>query len=273
LSQKDKWNINELKIIQNDVHSDRDLRITKLALNNIEITNETDSNIIIMVELLKGWDGNYDVNSKGATVFTRYLYFILKEAMEDEMGEDNFEELVSSYLMKSSLERFIFDESSVWWDNMTTDEIESRNDIFNVALTKTANSFLDENGTLSSDLRWGKVHQLLQVHPIGRKKPFDKVFNVGPFEKSGSNEVVDKEGFKYNGKGVYAITSGPALRTIVDFADVNNALGVLPSGQSGNVFSPYYKDQAKMFVNGKYRRQIIKFTENDKYKTLILNPR
>ena len=273
LNQKEKWSAEDLQNIQKDVHSKRDLKITKLALDNIEITDETNPQIKRLAEYLKQWDGNYDVNSVGATIFTRFLFFLMEEAMMDEMGEENFQELASSYLMKSSIERFVYDENSVWWDNMTTDKKETRGDIINIALAKTATSFLDKDKKLRSDLRWGKAHQLLHIHPIGRKEPFDKVFNVGPFEKSGSNEVIDKEGFSYNGKGSYAVISGPALRTIVDFADANNAQAILPTGQSGNVFSPYYSDQAKMFVEGKYRRQILTFTEGDKYRTLILKPK
>jgi len=108
-------------------------------------------------------------------------------------------------------------------------------------------------GTDMSTWKWGRVHQLTNVHPIGRKAPFDKLFNVGPFAMSGSNEVVDKEGFVYNKHGVYPVTSGPALRFLIDFSNTDHALSIIPTGQSGNVFSPHYADQAKMFVHGKYR--------------------
>lgn len=270
LSQEEKWDIDDLKTVQNDVHSDRDLSITKLILNNIKITEESPKEIKQLTDYLKEWDGNYDINSIGATIFTRLLYFVVHETMQDEIGEENFEELVTSYLFRSSYERLFFDKNSIWWNNINSDTIETRSDIFAIALRKTANSFLDKDKNLRTDLKWGKAHQLIHIHPIGRKEPFDKIFNVGPFEKSGSNEVVDKEGFNYNSKGMYAVLSGPALRTLIDFANPNQAQGIIPTGQSGNFLSPYYSDQAKMFVEGKYRRQILTFDEKDKYKLLIL---
>ena len=270
LSKNDKWDIEALKSVQNDIHSDRDLRITKLIMQNVVIDENTKPEVKKMAGYLNDWNGDYDVNNVGATVYTRLLYFVIQGAMQDEIGEENFEELVSTYLFRSSYERFVFDENSVWWNNILSDTLENRKDIFNIAFGKTAESFLSGDGKLMSDLRWGKVHQLIHIHPIGRKEPFDKVFNVGPFEKSGSNEVIDKEGFDYNSKGSYFIINGPALRTLVDFANPNQGQGIIPTGQSGNVFSPYYSDQAKMFVEGKYRRQILTFEKDDKFKTLIL---
>ena len=88
----------------------------------------------------------------------------------------------------------------------------------------------------------------------------------------GSNEVVDKEGFVYNEKGIYPVISGPALRFLIDFADTDHALSVIPTGQSGNVLSSHYKDQAQMFVQGKYRTQITLRKELKKGKTLQLIP-
>jgi penicillin amidase len=68
--------------------------------------------------------------------------------------------------------------------------------------------------------------------------------------------VVDKEAFAYNDHGVYPVTSGPALRFLIDFANTNHALSIIPTGQSGNVLSSHYADQAVMYVKGEYRPQI-----------------
>jgi len=273
LLQQNKWTTESLQKVQLDVHSDRDLRIVKLLLNEVSINEKSNPELKQVMEILKNWNGDYDIKSSGATVFSQFIYFMLSDAMEDEIGEETFDQLSSSYLVRSSIEQLAFNEKSVWWDNVNTKIRETRNDILISAMNKTAVSLKGENGKLKDDLHWGKYHQLTHVHPIGRKKPFDKIFNVGPFEKSGSNEVIDKEGIKYNKDGQYDIINGPALRTLVDFEKPNNALGILPTGQSGNVFSSHYSDQAQMFVDGKYRRQIMEFEKSDKVKTVILEPK
>jgi penicillin amidase len=129
-----------------------------------------------------------------------------------------------------------------------------------------------QHGDDVTSWRWGRVHTLTHVHPIGRKEPFDKVFNVGPFEMAGTNEVVDKEGFSYNVTGVYPVATGPALRFIIDMADPTSKLTIIPTGQSGNVMSPHYADQAQMFVNGEYRTLESSVAKIKKSTVLLLEP-
>ena len=51
----------------------------------------------------------------------------------------------------------------------------------------------------------------------------------------------------------YAVVAGPSTRRLIDFADPEHALGILPTGNSGNFMSPSYGDQAPMFMAGEYR--------------------
>ena len=109
--------------------------------------------------------------------------------------------------------------------------------------------------------KWGNVHQLEFVHPIGRQEPMDKIFNLGPFPVAGGLEVIDKEGFVYGDDKVYKVISGPAMRLLMDFSNPNAAIGIIPTGQSGNFMSPHYSDQMELFLSGKYRKQISSFDE------------
>lgn len=268
LTSKAKLNINDMKKIQWDVHSERDLRLTKLILKNINVRSGDNE----LVQALENWDGNYDTASTGAVIYTQLLYFVLRDAMLDETGSDDFEKLVSSNLVRSSIERLFTNDSSVWWDNIKTKTKETRSDIFNRAFSETSVALKNQLGTNLAQWKWGRVHQLTNIHPIGRKKPFDHYFNVGPFPMHGANEVVDKEGFNYNEKGIYPVKSGPALRFIIDFSNTDKALSVIPTGQSGNVMSPHYADQAKLFVSGKYRPQITRKADLKNGTTLHLIP-
>ena len=53
------------------------------------------------------------------------------------------------------------------------------------------------------------------------------------------------------------MVSGPAIRRIVDFADIEHSWNVLPTGNSGNPLSPHYSDQAQLFVDGEFRLQLM----------------
>jgi penicillin amidase len=96
---------------------------------------------------------------------------------------------------------------------------------------------------------------------------------VGPFPVSGGNQVLNKMETSLSNNPVYHVSSGPAVRMIVDFADVGGALNITPTGQSGNFRSPYYKDQAELFVNGEYRGMLMdKDKLGEEAKRLVLKP-
>lgn len=252
IEEQEKWDIESMKRLQTDNHSNRDKKLSELVYTEAKFGNEEQE----MMLVLDAWDGNYDVQSKGAIIYNRLLYFILKGAMEDELGVDIFAKLKLTYVFKSGIENLLTNENSLWWDNVSTDEEESRSMIFSQAVAQTYKSLTKQLTPDMESWAWGKVHQLEFVHPIGRKKPMDKIFNLGPFPVPGGNEVVDKEAFVYGDDAKYQVISGPAMRLLMDFSKPNAAIGVIPTGQSGNFMSPHYSDQLQLFLNGKYRPQI-----------------
>ncbi len=270
-----KWTVEGMKRIQNDVKSERDLRIRNLVISTTDTDKIKNKGAIYeeALDVLQGWDGEYTTSSKGATIYTSLIYHVLQLTMEDELGETQFKKTVSSMTVRSALETLFFNENSPWWDNVNTKEKESREQIFTEGLQAALEDLATNLGHDMNQWQWGKLHTLTHVHPIGRMEPFDKVFNVGPFAKSGGNEVVDKEAFNYSGHGPYPAYSGPAMRLLIDFAFPEEALSVIPTGQSGNVMSPHYADQAEMFVEGKYKVEEMDKNKIDKGNhKLVLTP-
>jgi penicillin amidase len=64
------------------------------------------------------------------------------------------------------------------------------------------------------------------------------------------------------------------MRNVIDFSDIENAKSVLPNGQSGNLMSHWYDDQAIMYLNGRYRKMKMNRADIIKNKTgkLIFQP-
>ena len=69
--------------------------------------------------------------------------------------------------------------------------------------------------------------------------------------------MIDNQLFLNNEKGIYKVTGGPSTRRIVDFSNVDNSVAIVPTGQSGNVFSKHYNDQAEKFVNNEFVPMLI----------------
>jgi penicillin amidase len=98
--------------------------------------------------------------------------------------------------------------------------------------------------------RWGRVHTLTLQHPFGSIDVLKPIFNIGPTPVGGSGTTVNNG--EYRLSQPYAMTLGPSMRHIVDFADINRALSVIPSGQSGQPLHPQYDDQFTLWKNGEY---------------------
>ncbi|UCE68193.1 MAG: penicillin acylase family protein, partial [Flavobacteriaceae bacterium] len=79
----------------------------------------------------------------------------------------------------------------------------------------------------------------------------------GPFPVHGTREVINNLMFPYDSTGYYRVSAGPSTRRIIDFSDPDESRSILPTGQSGNPFSPHYEDQAELFVQGKFRKMLL----------------
>ena len=227
------------------------------------------------LEILKGWNGASNLNDVAPTIYNKWIYQVLKNTYEDELGETNFKRLLSTHLIKSIIAKQIKNNNSVWWDNVNTkNRTENRADILTQSF-KEAVAFLENQ--LGKDITtwtWNRVSTLEHQHPIGKVPSLRKYFNVGPFEMKGSNEVINNMISSFTETGEYHIVAGPSTRRVIDFSDVENSVSILPTGESGNVFSKHYKDQALMYNNGEFRKMKLNKAEIVKSSTvLVLKPK
>ena len=207
------------------------------------------------LKIALAWDGSHGVNEIGPTIYYKLIYHVLQLSLADEIGQNRFENFLTTPVYLHSISPLIHNQNSVWWNNTKTEKVETRADIFSTAYAKTISELTAQLGTDITEWNWSKVHFIEHTHPIGRSEPMDKVFNVGPFAASGGEEVINKIAFTLNANGIYKSRSGPAMRILLDFDDIENSVSINPTGSSGNVMNPHYDDQAIMFVNGTFRKQ------------------
>lgn len=278
LSSDDKWNIEKVKKVQLDAKSDKKPVTANIILDGVKeyIINKS-PNHKLAYNILKKWDGEHQTESQAPVIYYRLLRKFLEQTMIDELGKEDFEFMAYGHTASRSIPNFIKNKNSVWWDNINTkDKKETRSDIFSSAFDSTIVALNNELGKDVETWKWGRVHTVEYQHAIARAvKPLAKVFNVGPFEVWGGRAVLNKISFKLSDDGRYKASSGPAMRTIIDFSDVENkAYSIIPTGQSGVFMSKHYSDQAEMYNKGKYRKQMMNKEEIIKKSkdVLILKP-
>jgi penicillin amidase len=218
------------------------------------------------VDILKQWKGSNNLGDVAPTIYNKWIYLYLKNTFEDELGELNFKQFLGTHIMKQIIAKQITNENSLWWDNIDTkNKKETKADILNKSFHEAIIALEKQLGNSVSAWTWNKVHTLEHQHPLGKVTALRNIFNVGPFEVSGSTEVINNLFFDFTNDGKYIVKGGPSTRRIIDFSDIENSWSILPTGQSGNPFSKHYNDQAQMYNAGKFRK--MKLNKNEIIRT------
>lgn len=261
LEGKSNLVVDDMKPMQNDHYSKSDAELARVMYTHIESSGDTA--LWEFFEPLKIWKGDHTLNSTEPVLYHSFLYHLMYGTFCDELGDENFEQYLSTHLMKRTNFRIFMLEESVWFDDLDTEQKESKSDIVLRAAERAMEQLTDQYS--SNDLpKWGEVHTIEFAHPMGSVSPLDKLFNVGPFPIRGTNESVNQQSFKQNNDGQYPVQHGPQMRILIDMADIEGSISINPTGQSGNLLSDFYSDQVEMFVNGQFRPQLMNREEIEK---------
>ena len=245
-----KWNLKNSQALQLGTTTGYAQRVLKPLLPVLR-KGVSDPAELKLVEQLAQWKGDYPLDSTSATLFNQLLFSLADAAMHDELGDAFFDILLTTRVIDEALPRLVASPDSPWWDNRHTLANETRADTVNVAWR---NSLVQLKATLGDDpaqWQWGRAHTLTHEHPLGKQKPLDWLFNVGPFAAPGSHEVPNNLSAKL-GPAPWAVGYGPSTRRLIDFADPTHTLTINPVGQSGVPFDKHYKDQAQSYIEGRY---------------------
>ena len=257
LNPKNNWTCTDVQNMINDNTSATAVSLVANWTKSIA-SNNWNANEKGALEILKKWSGSNNIQDVAPTIYNKWISCYLKNTFQDELGKDDFKAFLATHIMKQVIEGQSKNENSLWWDNIgTKNKRESKTDILILSFKESIVALENQLGTNESNWTWGKVHTLEHQHPIGKIAALRSFFDVGPFEESGTNEVINNMLFFYNEDGKYEVKGGPSTRRVIDFSDIENSVSILPTGQSGNPMSLHYNDQARMYNNGKFRKMKI----------------
>ncbi len=269
LEEKNDWTREDVQKMIFDVTSS--VTPTNIAaMVGVLETTDFSENEQKALEAINLWEGDYDKNKNAPTIYTRFLYEFLKNTFQDEMGE-SFEGFMSTHLMKRIIAVQVAKDTSVWWDNINTPEKETKQQIMQKSFQKTVAFLENQLGEDVENWLWKKVATVEHGHALAAGGSLlRKTFNIGPFQMDGGNEVINNQQFKIDSTGYYKVHAGPSTRRIIDFSDVENSVSILPTGQSGNVFSDHYADQAQKYLNGEFVKMMLNQKEIENSKNVLI---
>jgi penicillin amidase len=273
LHSADKFTADDFKQFQQDILSPYAQDVTAHILKAYEGIHGDHQNIETALSYLRNWDYRFTRNDIATTIFNTFYVKLLHNTFEDEMGADAFRDFVFfgaiPYRVTGQL---LAADSSTWFDDVHTPERETKNDIIRKSFSDAVNELEVSVGGSMKTWQWGTLHTVTFNHPLGSRKPLDKVFNIGPFPMSGGGTTVNKSEFRI--MYPYAVSVGASMRQIVDMSDPLTSYSVITSGESGQPFHEHYNDQTALWLNGGYHRVTMDWGEIQKtsHEHLTLKP-
>jgi penicillin amidase len=201
--------------------------------------------------LLQGWKGRMAMDSAAPLVFAAWYRELTRLVYADELG-DLFKEgwdlraqfMISVMKGEGGLER--------WCDDVRTPAKETCATQAAQAFDLAAKDLQERYGDIGG-WRWGTAHTAASDHrPFGFVPYIARFFNVAPPTAGDTYSVNVGHFFIRDEARPFANRHAPSLRAIYDLADLDRSVYMHSTGQSGNVFSPWYASFADRWARVEY---------------------
>ncbi len=201
------------------------------------------------LELLAEWNGEMDRHGPEPLIFMEWVRALTRRLAADELGA-LYEVFNGPHPL--FVERVFADieGAAIWCDVNKTPERETCAQAASVALDDALARLVRDYGSNVDGWRWGAEHVAVHRHtPFGYVSPLDIFFNIEN-ETSGGDNTLLRGQTKGSGPYPFRNIHAAGLRVVYDFADLDNSLMIISTGQSGHPFSNYYDHLADVWARG-----------------------
>jgi len=192
---------------------------------------------------LLAWDGRFDPSSARALLYALLWDALVRNVFADELGTDA--QLVGGDREMWAIRCLLDVPEHRWWDDVETgDVVEVRDDIFRRSFAEAWAAATERFGADRSCWSWGCVHTATFVSkPLGQSGIgiFETLVNRGPIPVGGMTDTISNTRWNVSA-GTFDVKSIPAMRMVVDLADLSRSVAIHSTGQSGHPFSVDYDD-------------------------------
>jgi len=239
----------DLLRIQLDRRPSSSRRVVEQLLPYLEPSAQEDPMKERALALLKAWTGELAEESAQAALYAVLYERLLINTFQDELGDLLLPEFFRAWnLAELLLDRFIEAGTSPWFDNAKTTEEEGLAQMATASFHEALSLLAARLGPDPARWRWGALHTLKLEHPLGKRASLDRLYNRGPFAMGGDTKSVWVSSYRHDGR--FQGMVGPSFRLVVALGDPPSARAVIPGGQSGLPWSPFYDDQLPAWLRG-----------------------
>ncbi len=249
LGAKDKLSAADMQAVQNDKLWVEARALTAKLKEVYSAQPPSDPTERAALQALSGWDGTMAADSAAAAIGNAFFEQLYTEIFSDELGPELTRQIRDFSDLRAVLVRQVLEGDTLWLDNAATPAREGWPEIVRPAFAKAVAGLKQELGGEPASWAWGRLHTFEIKHALGRVRWLAPYFNRGPYPMGGNAMTVAKA---QSPGGSNHVNHGPSMRQITDFADINQALVVLPGGESGIPASPHYADDLALWLSGQY---------------------
>ncbi|MFO0350004.1 MAG: penicillin acylase family protein [Alphaproteobacteria bacterium] len=225
------------------------------------------------LSLLSGWDRHMTTDAGAPLVFAAWMRSLLQGLFEDEAG-DLFRQMWGDRPNFLAAVASGDTDAVKLCDDVRTPVRETCAAIAAQSLRKALQELRDQHGQDMAKWRWGDAHRATFSHtPFGFIPVLSSLFGFS-HEIGGGNSTIQRAAYRYSNANPFAAVHGSGYRGIYDMGAEEKSLFMASTGQSGNVFSPFYDNLAPRWARGEYLqvRTNIADIEASAIGTIVLQP-
>lgn len=236
LEAQNKFTVQDFLRIQTDVYSIEDVWLAKQLLDAAQSFPPRSVDAQYALTLLKGWDGEARADSGATLVCEVTRDALLARILRPKLGD--------------GLSGYHWPMSTIFLQNVLSGQLKQwlppGDANFNQTLIESLEDGVKQIPSLvgspdHSAWRWGATIPLTFTHRLTLGLHFlAPLLNTGPVPQAGTRTTV-KQTTPY---------VGPSMRMVVDFSSLEQSVQNITLGESGQVFSPYYRDQFEDWYHG-----------------------
>jgi penicillin G amidase len=226
-------------------------------------------------DLLAGWDGRMEGASAAAALYASFWVQLVSEVFRDQYPESEWP-MSQSSRAENALHTLLHNPQDAAWDDVTTPlRRETRDEILVRAFRKGYADLVRKEGKSPEKWRWDRIHKAAFVNAsLGKSGigPIEKIFNRGPYPVGGGATQVNAAA--WNRKKPFEVTLIPSMRMIVDLGNLQAAVSVHSTGQSGHPYHRHYDDFIAAWRGVQYHSTLwrLEDVKGSRHAELVLLP-
>ena len=225
----------DLLAVQTDIYSEMDQEMGHRLAYAIDHTPDADDQLRKAADLMRSWDGRLTVDSAAASLVTQTRYMLRTLLLEPKLGQadaENYEWSESNF----AVEEIVMNAIPDWlpprykdWDAFLADAVRR--------------AMIDAKAPANvSKWNYGSWHVVDIEHPLSSFLPYiSRMAGTGLLPLSGDTTTVKQVGRSF----------GPSQRFTMDWSNIDGSTEDIVLGESGNPYSPYFRDQWNDYYNGR----------------------